>query len=159
MPDLKGDVKKFPAKPEFAFVHQNYQTIEQFIERLNRYTSIQAEERKKKLKGDQVSIFSPSSLLKTWFNEFQFRAFKEKGLSQGTHGISLSLLQAFYELTVLLKQWQLTGFKAQEAHQQQFLKTVSTLKRELSYWTADWQVQRSFGFKKIYWQVRRKLKI
>jgi glycosyltransferase involved in cell wall biosynthesis len=158
-PDLKGVVKKFPAQQKFALVHQNYQTIEQFIERLNRYTSIQAKERQEKSNADEASGFSPSSLLKTWFDELQFRAFKEKGLSQGTHGMSLSLLQAFYELTVMLKQWQLTGFKAQKTNPRHFTKTLCTLKKELSYWTADWQVQRSFGLKRIYWQIRRKLKI
>lgn len=157
MPDLKGQVSKFEPKPELALVHQNYQTVEQFIRRLNRYTSLQAEER---LNSSSIDLdFTPASLLKTVVREFENRAFAKKGIKQGTLGVSLSLLQSFYELVIILKQWQLEGFPPEKTQTTNFNKTIKQLQKELNYWLADWHCQHQTGFKKFYWQVRRKLKV
>src|SRR3990170_3911426 len=43
-PDTRGQGLQLPAEEKWAITHQNYQTIGQFIERMNRYTSIEAEE-------------------------------------------------------------------------------------------------------------------
>ena len=158
MPDLKGTINKLEPKPELALTHQNYQTVEQFIDRLNRYTSLQANERLNQ-ENLPTNRFSPASLIKVLAREFENRAFAKKGIEQGTLGVSLSLLQAFYELVITLKQWQLEGFQPKKTDLAQFTSSVKQLQKELNYWVADWHVQHQIGFKKVFWQIRRKLKV
>jgi len=45
-PQVKGEGLDLEAKEEWAITHHNYQTISQFAERLNRYTTIEAKELK-----------------------------------------------------------------------------------------------------------------
>src|SRR5258708_5586692 len=41
-PITHGKVVQLPAKDELAIIHHNYQTVAQYVERLNRYTTVQA---------------------------------------------------------------------------------------------------------------------
>jgi len=146
VPVTKGVVRELPAKSEFAIHHHNYQTIEQFINRLNRYTSIQA----------QSADEEPA--LTAFANEWFKRYFFEAGTKDGNHGYYASLLQSMSELVVQAKKWQAAGFPDSKLTPSERMKEVTTFKSELSYWIANWQVENTQGITKIWWQIRRKLR-
>lgn len=107
-PEAKGQGTKLEPEKENALVHHNFQSISQFIERLNRYTDIQAEEIVKKDKFDWKDLLVKPS------NEFFSRFFAGEGYKDGLHGLVLALLQAFSEMVLYLKVWEKQGFEEKE---------------------------------------------
>ncbi len=105
-PTTKGLGLKLPSEEELAIIHHNYQTVSQFIERMNRYTTIEAEYLIK-----EGYSFRWNDLLEKPLNEFLSRFFANKGYLDGLHGLSLSLLQAFSFLLAYLKVWEKVNFK------------------------------------------------
>jgi glycosyltransferase involved in cell wall biosynthesis len=84
--------------PDEGFVHFNYFDVEQFVEKMNRYTSIEAE-------GlfDAGDDLSTRQLALRVFDEFKLRYISFKGYKEGFRGLSMSLMMAAYRLTVLMK--------------------------------------------------------
>jgi glycosyltransferase involved in cell wall biosynthesis len=84
--------------PDEGFVHFNYFTVEQFVEKMNRYTSIEAE-------GlfDAGDDLNSRQLALRVFDEFKLRYISFKGYKEGFRGLSMSLMMAAYRLTVLMK--------------------------------------------------------
>ena len=70
-------------------------------------------------------------------HEFLRRYFQGEGYKDGLHGLSLSLLQAFSELTVYLKVWQEEKFKDEKATVENVTVVVKESQREMNYWVAD----------------------
>jgi hypothetical protein len=68
-------------------IHYNYTTVEQFITKLNGYTSLE--------KGTKNPVY-----------EFLRRYLWHKGYLDGWHGFLLSYLMGFYYLVAFVKQWQ-----------------------------------------------------
>lgn len=137
-------------------IHYNYQTISQFIRRLN---NLYTENDKnvflaegKKIKWQDV-IRSPLS-------EFLKRFFKEKGYRDGLHGLVLSLLQAFSSFVTFAKVWEAGGFR--QVKEERFLEKVERelvrAWRELRYWLLTSRIEEATNFcKKICYRIRRKL--
>ncbi|MGB9911240.1 MAG: glycosyltransferase family 2 protein [Microgenomates group bacterium] len=90
-------------------VHYNYHSISQYLQKLDRYTTLTAEIlREKNYKFEyQDLIIKPAE-------EFFRRFFVEKGWKDGIHGLALCLLQAFSELVVYLKIWEKEKFREVE---------------------------------------------
>lgn len=159
IPITKGVVKELPAVTEIALIHHNYQHVEQYVERLNRYTSIQAEEATTRL-GEKQQVVDGAYITRKFYSEFLSRFFAQKGSADGTHGLALSLLQGFSESVVAIKAWEKAGFP--ESNQEQEAVTVAQLaqcNKELAYWIADWQVKNTSGIQQLIWKLRRKLYI
>lgn len=104
-PQTQGCRLTLPAEESLAIIHHNYQSVPQFLDRMNRYTTIEAEE----LKQNGIK-FTWKDLLEKPLNEFLSRFFSQKGYMDGIHGLALGLLQAFSFLTVYLKLWELYKF-------------------------------------------------
>ena len=86
--------------------------------------------------------------------------FAERAYLDGGRGVALAFLQSTYELLVELKRWQEADFPESEKNQGKIVwSTLDKVKHDLNYWMADYQVKNTTGWKKIYWQFRRKLKI
>jgi len=151
LPAVTGSYTYLPAEKKYSLLHHNYLTVHEYIERMNRYTELTAAEKVSPAEITSQQAFSVFS------QELCRRLFAEKGIADGLHGASLSLLQANYELVVLLKQWQKTGFKAKQSSQD-VIKGITQLTSDLHYWTADWSVQHTTGLAQIWWKIRRKLK-
>lgn len=160
VPITRGEVKEFPPQEKFALIHHNYQAIDQFIKRLNRYTSIQAKER------DEESLKLPAQqTVKVFKDEFFRRFFMEKGFSDLPHGLAVSFLQAVSEAVAVLKLWEKQDFARSQDENDQLaiertqavLKELTNFKRELAYWLADTQFNQASGLTKLYWRLRRKL--
>ena len=104
-PKTKGTGLTLPAEEKWAKVHYNYQSIHQFVERMNRYTTIEANQLK--MGGYK---FNFNDLIQKPVGEFLSRFFANRGYDDGLHGLVLALLQAFSFLIVYLKLWEMEGF-------------------------------------------------
>lgn len=156
IPITRGEVKELPASENIAIVHHNYQHVSQYIDRMNHYSDIQAKEIVES-KGKKTSS---KYIFKKFSSELLSRLFAQRGINDGAHGLSLSLLQSISEASVAMKVWEESGFpETNRFQEEELLNQVAQFKRELAYWIADWQVENNSGLVKIYWQIRRKFYI
>lgn len=146
-PETLGQGIDLPADEKYAIIHNSYKTISQFIERMNRYTTIQAKELK-----DEGYNFDWKDLFEKPMGEFLSRFFANEGYKDGLHGLSLSLLQAFSFLVMYLKLWEMDKFRKQEIN----LSEVNNLKNQsaeaFNYWIKKLKYPGNFFgriFKKI----------
>jgi (heptosyl)LPS beta-1,4-glucosyltransferase len=156
-PKAKGVIIYLPAKEENAILHHNYQTISQFVQRLDRYTSLELRSSGKHTAVDREHAIGTHQVVRAFTGELIQRLFAQQGIDENTHGVSLSYLQAMYQVVSLLKSWEVQEFP-DFPHQQ--LETIAELRhfqRELNYWIADWHMNNSTGLSRIYWLIRRKL--
>lgn len=128
-PKTSGQGIKLPLDERYAIIHHHYETIHQFLERLNRYTTIQAKELK-----ETGESFVWSDLFSKPLNEFLSRYFASSGFKDGLHGLALSLLQSFSFLIVYLKLWEHKGFKEQDIDLKDFKDQTDFAGKDLDYW-------------------------
>ncbi len=140
-PETTGEGLKLQPEEKLAIVHQNYQGVSQFIERMNRYSDIQASQLL-----EEGYKFSWKDLLQKPLNEYLSRFFANKGYKDGLHGLSLSLLQAFSFLVVYLKVWEKLKFEEQEINLSEFKEETQVSGKAIEYWFKN--ENRNF-FKKI----------
>lgn len=151
IPITQGRGIDLPAEENLAIVHHNYQSIEQFIERLNRYTSIQASEKiKKGYKFNWKDVFS------SFTSEFVSRLFLGKGYKDGIHGLALSFLSGVSEAVVVLKVWQESGFKEHKTPISLVSAELSKSIKEVNYWKANELVGETGS---LTAKIKRRLKI
>lgn len=150
-PTIHGVKDYLAATEENAIIHYNYQTVEQFVERLNRYTNHEVAAR-----PFATETITSAQLVQAFNNELLARLFKHRGIDGGLHGVGLSYLQAMYEAVVLLKQWQNAGFAPQTGQQEATIATLRKVQQDLNYWIADWYVERTTGLQQWWWRIRRK---
>jgi glycosyltransferase involved in cell wall biosynthesis len=91
-------ILRLPPDAGFDVVHFNYVDVDDFITRLNRYTSIEARQH---LSLQRRS--SPSRALREMAVEFGRRYFRQGGYRDGWRGWYLSMLMATYRLAVSAK--------------------------------------------------------
>lgn len=150
-PTSTGITQKVEAKEELAILHHNYKNVDEFIARLNRYTSLEAE---------QKSQERPP--IRAFFHEFIRRYFAEDGAQQGEYGQALSLLQSCYMLIAEIKRMEKKGFSASNpvracAETEEELENIY---KDLCYWIADMHIRSSHSLvDRFYWRMRRKLSV
>jgi glycosyltransferase involved in cell wall biosynthesis len=98
---VDGTVERL-SKEQGYVLHDNYQSITQFIEKMNRYTIHEAELLKSKGRP-----FHPLKLFYQPGKEFYNRYIKMGGYRGGVLGLMLALLQAFYVQLTYIKLWEL----------------------------------------------------
>lgn len=135
-PKVQGQGLDLPAEEELAIIHHNYQTISQFIARMDRYTSIQARQL-----VEQNFKIKWSDLIEKPLSEFLSRFFVGKGYQDGLHGLALSFLQAFSFLLVYLKIWEQLGFKENSIEFQDLEHEKSKAAFQINYWIKKSQMQ------------------
>lgn len=147
-PEIIGKVEKL----ENHIIHQNYQSVSQFLLRLDKYTQVEAENSDKQIK---VSDF-----IKTPVNEFLKRFIVCKGYKDGLHGLVLSILQAFYEFIVLVKIWEKNGFAEEKAD---FSEIENELKKGISdfnWWKNENKIKEARNkIEEAFYKGKRKLGI
>lgn len=84
--------------PEDGFIHFNYMDVEHFIDKMNRYTTLEA-----KLLYDAGEDLNSRQLVLRIFGEFKLRYISFKGYKEGFTGLSMSLMMAMYRLSVYMK--------------------------------------------------------
>lgn len=121
---LKDSAKKIslPAQEEFAINHFAYRDIQQFIEKLNRYTTIEASH----FYADKKP-FRYFKLFTAGFGGFFTRYVRLQGYKDGTRGLFVCIMMAMYQMVAYMKLWELY---AQE--QEQVVDKYSRLKADLN---------------------------
>ena len=142
-PKTLGQGLDLDEQERWAIVHHNYQSIPQFIDRMNRYTTVEAKQLIK-----EGYEFKWQDLLNKPINEFLSRFFANKGYEDGLHGLALSFLQSFSFFTTYLKVWEFQGFKENKI-------TLSEVEQEkkkggyaIDYWIK--QAKRANPFKDFF---------
>ncbi|KKP94008.1 MAG: Glycosyl transferase family 2 [Parcubacteria group bacterium GW2011_GWA1_36_12] len=151
----KIEVSGKVAKLENPMTHYNYQTISQFLRKLDTiYTESETENFIKK--GDQIHWYDAirwpaSDFLKTFF--------LERGYKDGLHGLVLSLFQAFYSLVFFAKVWEKKE-KFKDLTPDNFLREVSKefakVIKDSKYWFNTVMID-ELPAKKLYYKIRRKI--
>ena len=98
-------------------IHHNYVSIHQYIQKLNNYTDIEAENL-----SSQGYSFNWLDAIRFPVNDFVKTFFLQKGFKDGINGLVLSMFQAFYMGIVFAKLWEREGFK--EVESKNFLQEV-----------------------------------
>ncbi len=149
--ELEGE----PAKTEHPIEHYNYQTISQFLHKMDViYTESEVTnflEKGKSITWVDAIRFPVNDFLKTFF--------LQRGYKDGLHGLVLSLLQAFYAEVVFAKIWERQGFKEHNnAHfLQDVYKECMRVSSEFKYWfLTSFIHQSSQPIKKFIYRLARK---
>lgn len=149
---VQGQVDKL----ENPMIHYNYQTVSQFINKLNKtYTESETEnflESGKSIYWFDAIRWPTADFVKTFFHQ--------KGYKDGMHGLVLSLFQAFYALVFFAKVWEKKeNFK--DMTPEYFLKEVirefQKAAKDTRYWIYETLMSENPA-KKIYYKIRRKFK-
>jgi len=139
VPMTQGKGADLPDKEEYAIIHNNYENISSYLEKMVRYTDAGKDNL---LKGGYV--FSWKDLIKKPANEFLSRYFEGEGYKDGIHGLALSLLQSFSQFVLYLKVWEKQGFSDKNLGK-------SEIKNELNKTVSDlrWWLRKKFSWLKF----------
>lgn len=149
-PEVLGGGIDLEASEEYAIVHHHYDSIAQFLERMVRYTKIQSVE----LSKDGYK-FDWKDLIRKPLGEFLSRFFANKGFKDGLHGLSLSLLQAFSQLVLILKVWEMQGFQSNELQAGELKELSNQSARDINYWLKYNNLSRNV-FKRFAQKIKQK---
>lgn len=151
-PELSGKAGRL----KNPLIHLNYQTISQFIRRLNElYTE------------NDKNVFLAEGKKIEWYDAIRFpageflkRFFHQEGYKDGLHGLVLSLLQAFSVFVTFAKIWETQGFK--EVKEEGFLEKVEKElvkgRKQLRYWFLTSRInEENVSLKKMVLKIRRRL--
>ncbi len=152
-PIVSGSIEKLPANSSFAIQHSNYESIDDFFARLQRYTKSETN----KSTARASTAITSTSITKTFFDDFFRRYYLNRGYKDGLHGTSLSLLQSFYQLTTQLRIWESQQFNP--ASEEISDAYIAQLLRDWQYWRADARAQQTSGIIRLYWLMRKKLRL
>jgi len=110
--------------------HENYQSINQFLNRMIIYTDSEANALIKN--GYEFNYLDS---IRMPFQEFLRRFFSEEGYKDGLHGLVLSLLMAFYHLIIFVKAWEKRKFiETEENILEGFSPESKKIHEEFSHW-------------------------
>jgi len=137
-------------------IHYNYQTVSQYIKRLNDlYTENDVRvflAEKKKISWHDAIRFPVKEFLATFF--------AREGYKDGVHGLVLSILQAFSAFVTFAKVWETQGFK--EIKEEKFLEKaeqeLARVRKELRYWFLTSLISKESSFpKRVVLRIKRRL--
>ncbi len=119
------------------YVHYNYETISQFIRKMD---SIYSESEMQKLVRTNYRL-AWHDALRFPISDFVKVFFAQEGYKDGLHGLVLAMLQAFYSFVVFAKLWEHNKFEQHElpfaAIQQEFQKNH----KDIRYWILSSQIK------------------
>lgn len=154
-PEKRGKGVTLLPKEKYAIVHENYSSVSEYIQRMDRYSSIQARE-----KTSLGYKFNFLDLIIEPSREFFGRFFAGGGYRDGIHGLALALLQAFSELVVYLKVWQNEDFRDEKFNLDELDKSFVRVEKDLNYWRAEMRVKRSKTlFASLFFRFKRKFRL
>jgi (heptosyl)LPS beta-1,4-glucosyltransferase len=151
VPETHGKGLDLEAISEYAIIHYHYTSLEQYVERMNRYTTEHA-----KLRIKDGYKFSWQDLIKKPSSEFLSRYFQGEGYKDGIHGLALASLQSFSELVLHLKIWQAGRFKKQDVHIKEVVEAMRESEADYHYWQADSLLKFGGG---LLQRIKRKFKL
>lgn len=129
VPMTQGKGGEIEGKENYAIIHYHYNSLDEYLERLVRYTSIQS-----KLLMENGYVFSWTDLIKKPLGEFLGRYFAGQGYKDGIHGLALGFLQAFSELVLYLRIWEKQGFREEELSHKEIKNEFGKAMKDVSWW-------------------------
>lgn len=109
---------------ECSFIHFNYLDVEHFLEKLNRYTTIEAENN-----WDAGDPINKPRILRRMFREIWKRFIKMKGYRDGFQGFVLAWLMASYQASSALKHYLMQKYHTKNIRSE-ILRKYDELARE-----------------------------
>lgn len=150
--EIKGEIGKL----ENPMEHQNYQSVHQFVGKLNNtYTESEADYFIKS--GKKIYWFDA---IKWPVNDFVKTFFFQNGYKDGFHGLVLSIFQAFYSFVFFAKVWEKKeNFKdiTPDNFLKEVIKQLQLAAKDIKYWIYETLINEKPS-KKILYKIRRKLK-
>lgn len=150
-PEVLGEGIDLEADEKWAIIHHHYKDILQFLERMIRYTSVQADELKK-----EGYTFDWKDLIKRPLAEFLGRFFANKGFKDGIHGLALSMLQAFSFFVVYLRIWEMEKFESQKIDLGEIKDLSKQTGNEINYWLKYGNLSKN-PFKSFFQKIKNKV--
>lgn len=151
-PQTEGMGIRLEEKEEYAIIHHHYDGLDQYIERLNRYTKVQARQL-----IDEGYKFSWKDLISKPLSEFLSRYFANYGYKDGLHGLALSLLQSYSEIVKILRVWEHEKFKEVDIDMSEFKEQSKGWGYELKYWITQTTLPKNL-FLKLFHKAETKLR-
>ncbi|MFV1917627.1 MAG: glycosyltransferase family 2 protein [Patescibacteria group bacterium] len=151
VPTTRGKGLDLQAEESLAILHYHYISVEQYLDRMNRYTTEYA-----KLRIKEGYKFEWSDLIKKPTGEFLSRYFQGEGYKDGIHGLALSGLQGFSEFAMYLKVWQRQKFKSEKLEVRKLVDVMKDSEDDFHYWQADGLLKQGGGFVQ---RIKRKFKL
>ena len=150
-PKTEGQGLTLHSVESLAITHYHYQTVSQFLHRMDRYTSIQAKELK-----DSGYDFNWKDLIKKPLGEFLSRFYAGRGFEDGLHGLSLSLLQAFSHFVMYLKVWEKSDFADRNLKFEELNEVLKDSGSEVSHWMKYGNLSNN-KIKRVFQKLKNKL--
>lgn len=148
---VKGKVGKL----NNPIIHYNYQSISQFIKKLDS-TYTESETENFLTKGESIYWYDA---IRWPLNDFFKTFFAQSGYKDGFHGLILSIFQAFYAFVFFTKVWERKdNFKdlTPENFFIEFVKESNKANRNFRYWIYEIKAGEN-PLKKLYYKIRRKI--
>lgn len=150
VPETHGTGSDLPAQESFAITHHNYESISQYLTRSDRYSTIGAQGKLK-----EGYEFSWRDLIRKPVGEFLSRFFVGEAYKDGVHGLALSLLQAYSELLVYLKIWELGKFKTDILGVPEVENEFTKAEGELNHWLINKRMRRPTVLRRVLHRLTR----
>ncbi|MFC1649234.1 glycosyltransferase family 2 protein [Patescibacteria group bacterium] len=151
VPVTTGKGADLPVEEEMAIIHFNYTSVDQYLNRLMRYTTVQSDEL---IKAGYK--FEWTDLITKPVGEFLSRYFQGQGYKDGLHGLVVATLQGLSEFIVYLRVWEADKFKPRDLEITSVLSATKEASSDYNYWKADALLRESGGLKN---RLKRKFKI
>jgi (heptosyl)LPS beta-1,4-glucosyltransferase len=151
VPTTTGKGADLKVNEDLAIIHHHYETLEQYIDKLNRYTTHHA---KNEIKEGYK--FTWTDLVNKPSGEFLSRYFQAEGYKDGLHGLALAGLQGFSEFVKYLKIWQLDKFQTKPIDVSDVVEKMKGAESDVHYWQADTMLKEVGGIKH---KIKRKFKL
>ena len=150
-PKTEGQGLTLTASENNAIIHHHYQSISQYLQRMDRYTSIQAKELK-----ESGYEFDWRDLIKKPLGEFLSRFYANRGFEDGLHGLALSLLQAFSHFVMYLKVWEKSDFADKNLKFEELNEVLKDSGTEISHWMKYGNLSNN-KIKRVFQKLKNKL--
>lgn len=150
VPVTTGEAMTIPASPDIAIKHNNYPSVGSYIQRLDRYTTVQAGEMQ------DVKISASMFLTKPW-SEFLRRYFAMEGYKDGIRGLILCIFQAFSEFVVVAKIWELKDYPDIKLDSSTIDQSFDNAAREYRWWSIEKRIKETNAVNGIILKLKRKL--
>ncbi len=136
------------------FVHENYQSVSQYLTKLNTlYTENEVE-----LKFRNGYKLHWHDAIRYPLADFFSIYFSKKGYEDGLHGLVLALFQSMYSFVVFAKLWEKHKFIEKEISSHMLEEEFKYASKQLSYWRLTRMIIASTNpFMKMMLKLKRKL--
>lgn len=129
VPVTKGKGADLPDTEDLAIIHNSYKNIDDYLDKMLRYTKIQSNELIR-----NGYKFEFMDVVKKPLSEFLSRYFAGQGYKDGLHGLILSGLQSFSELILYVRVWGSDGYKEGEINKKEVKTLLIKAMDEVKWW-------------------------